>query len=192
VRRARLELADALVDDKIERANFDAARPRLAAFDSSIHEPGAEDLARPLAALTPPDWEARLTAIAERGLIVRGALPAAARGRPLRVHEPAFAYGPPLRDALAAAGVPLADADVHTRDAIELHAIASRVPLPDAELERLRGAAARGPVILLGLQSDAFLDDVPGAAVRISAADVTPLTRRVAAAAVATALTRPA
>jgi hypothetical protein len=63
-------------------------------------------------------------------------------------------------------------------------AVASRVPLPAPELERLRAAAARGPVALLGLQNDAFLDDVPDAALRISAADVTPLTRRVVARAV--------
>jgi hypothetical protein len=36
VRRVRLELAKALVDERIDRANFDAARPRLAAFDQAI------------------------------------------------------------------------------------------------------------------------------------------------------------
>jgi len=178
VRRVRLELAKALVDERIDRANFDAARPRLAAFDSAVPEPTAEDLARPLESLTPPDWDARLAAIAGRGLIVRGGLPAAARALPLRVHEPAFAYGPTLREAFAAAGAPLAATG---ESAIEVFAVASRVPLADAELERLRAAAARGPVALLGLQSDAFLDDVPGAVLRVSAADATPLTRRVVA-----------
>jgi hypothetical protein len=35
--------------------------------------------------------------------------------------------------------------------------------------------------VLVGLQNDAFLDDLPEAALRISAADATPLTRRVLA-----------
>jgi beta-glucosidase-like glycosyl hydrolase len=182
VRRVRLELAKALVDERIDRVNFDAARPRLAAFDRTVPEPSAGDLARPLTELTPPDWEHRLTGIAERGLIVRGTLPAAARGRALRVHEPAFAYGPTLRELLAAERVPLAP---DSGDAIDVFAVASRVPLPAAELERLRAAARGGPVVLLGLQNDAFLDDVPEAALRVSAADVTPLTRRVVARAVA-------
>jgi hypothetical protein len=39
--------------------------------------------------------------------------------------------------------------------------------------------------VLVGLQNDAFLDALPEAAVRISASDATPLTRRVVARAVA-------
>src|SRR5262245_1802008 len=38
VRRARYELADALVEGKLDRESFDAARPRLAAFDQRIPE----------------------------------------------------------------------------------------------------------------------------------------------------------
>ncbi|HKQ59261.1 MAG TPA: glycoside hydrolase family 3 N-terminal domain-containing protein, partial [Candidatus Eisenbacteria bacterium] len=63
LRRARLELADMLVDGGIDRELFDAARPRLAAFDSAVPEPTPEELARPLEALTPSDWEARLEGI---------------------------------------------------------------------------------------------------------------------------------
>ena len=65
--------------------------------------------------------------------------------------------------------------------AIELIAIASRTPLPPPEIERLRATCAQAPTVLVGLQNDAFLDEVPGAALRISAADSTPLTRRVVA-----------
>src|SRR5207244_757839 len=57
VRRARLELARALVDGEIDRASYDAARPRLAAFDAAHPEPTAAELARPLESLTPADWE---------------------------------------------------------------------------------------------------------------------------------------
>jgi len=35
--------------------------------------------------------------------------------------------------------------------------------------------------VLIGLQNDAFLDDVPEAALRVSASDATPLTRTVVA-----------
>jgi hypothetical protein len=36
-------------------------------------------------------------------------------------------------------------------------------------------------MVLIGLMNDAFLDDVPQAAIAISASDATPLTRRVVA-----------
>ena len=177
LRRVRLELARALVDGRIERAGFDAARARLAALDASLPEPAAEELARPLESLTPPEFEERLERIIERGLVVQGALPASAIGKPWRVEAPEFPFGAQLAGDLAAAGVPVAGDGA----GVELVAVASRLPLPAVEIERLRALARARPTVLVGLQSDAFLDAVPEAAVRLSAADATPLTRRVVA-----------
>jgi hypothetical protein len=53
--------------------------------------------------------------------------------------------------------------------------------VPDEEIARLRALARERPLVLVGLQNDAFLDDVPEAALRISAGDATPLTRAVVA-----------
>ena len=181
LRRARLDLARMLVDGLLERSGFDAARPRLAAFDGATPEPTADELARPLASLTPEGWEERLERIVERGLIVRGSLPPAAAG-PWRVGEPAFPHGRPLAEELAAAGVPLAGGD---EAAVELVAVMSRLPMPESEVERLRALCRARPTALVGLQADAFLDAFPEAALRISAADATPLTRKVVARAVA-------
>ena len=178
VRRARLELAKSLVDGVLGREGFDAARPRLERLDRAHPEPDAESLARPLASLTPPDWQARLEAIAERGLVVRGALPPKAAGEPWRVTEPYAHHGPRLADLLADHGLAIA---AGARAGIELIAIASRLALPAAEIEGLRARARGGPVVLVALQSDAFLDAVPEAALRISVCDTTALTRRVVA-----------
>ena len=178
LRRARLELARMLVDGALDRANFDAARPRLVAFDREVPEPAPEELARPLETLTPPDWDERLERIVERGLIVRGALPATAAAGPWRVNEPAFPHGRPLADELAACGVTVAASG---EPAIELVAVMSRLPLPNAEVERLLALCRARPTALVGLQSDAFLDQLPEAVLRISAADATPLTRKVVA-----------
>jgi hypothetical protein len=60
-------------------------------------------------------------------------------------------------------------------------AVASRKPLPAEEIDGLRARCNERPTILVGLQNDAFLDALPEAALRISAADSTPLTRRVVA-----------
>jgi len=185
VRRARLELADALVEGTIDRALFDAARPRLLAFDAALAPPSEADLEVPVASLTPHDWEPRLSGIIERGLVVQGGLDAGARRLPLRVHEPEFAYGPPLRETLAAAGAAIAG---EAGPAIEVFAVASRVPVTDDALAAMRAACARGPTVVLGLQNDAFLDALPAAALRISAADCTPLTRRVVSGRVGEAL----
>src|SRR5206468_953822 len=138
VRRLRLSLADALVDGTIDRANFDAARPRLAAFDGAHPEPSPEDLARPLESLTPPDWEARLERIIERGLAVRGGLPASAGAGGWRVTEPAFPHGPTLASELAGLGVPV---DAGATPALDVVAIMMRAPLPAAEVEGLRASA---------------------------------------------------
>jgi beta-glucosidase-like glycosyl hydrolase len=177
VRRARLELARALVDGRIGRENFDAARPRLQAFDVARPEPTAAELARPIESLTPPDWEGRLERMIERGLIARGNLPASTATGAWRVSEPGFAHGPTLASELTACGVPLS-AD---SPAVELVAVMTRVPVADSEIERLRALCRERPAVLVGLQNDAFLDDLPEAALRISAADATPLTRRVLA-----------
>ena len=189
VRRARLELAKALADGALGREGFDAARPRLAALDRAHPEPDAESLARPLMSLTPPDWQERLEAIVERGLIVRGALPAGASGLPWRVSEPDGHHGPKLADLLAEHGLAIASGAAEAAPATrgELVAIASRTPLPAEEIEHLRAVAREHPLALVALQADAFLDAVPGAALRISACDATPLTRRVVARVIAQA-----
>jgi beta-N-acetylhexosaminidase len=184
VRRARLELARLLVDGALDRAAFDETRPRLAAFDRDHPEPADAELERPLETLTPPDWETRLERIVERGLLTRGRLPLAAAAGPWRVSEPAFPHGRPLAAELAALGVPVAASDP---GAAEVVAVMSRLPLPAAETERLRALCRERPTALVGLQNDAFLDDLPEAALRVSAADATPLTRRVVARALATA-----
>jgi hypothetical protein len=59
------------------------------------------------------------------------------------------------------------------------------VALPAADVEALRARAREGPLVQVALQSDAFLDAVPEAALRISACDTTALTRRVVARAIA-------
>jgi beta-N-acetylhexosaminidase len=178
LRRLRLALADALVDGTIDRASFDAARPRLAAFDRARPEPAEADLAAPLESLTPADWEPRLEGIVERGLAIRGRLPAAAGTLPWRITEPTFAHGRTLAAELAARGIPLA---IRSAPALEVVAVMTRPPLPVAELERLRALCRERPSVVIGLQNDAFLDELPEAALRLSAADATPLTRRVVA-----------
>ena len=185
VRRARLELARLLVDGTIDRAAFDDGRPRLAAFDRDHPEPTADETARPLESLTPPDWESRLEAIVDRGLVARGALPAEVASGSWRVSEPAMPHGRPLADELAAHGVRLATGST---PALEVVAVMSRLALPAAELERLRALCRERPTAVIGLQNDALLDDLPEAALRLSAADATPLTRRVVAKALATRL----
>jgi beta-glucosidase-like glycosyl hydrolase len=181
LRRARLELARMLADGLLERSGFDAARPRLAAFDGATPEPTADELARPLDSLTPRGFEERLGRIVERGLIVRGPLPPAAATGPWRVSEPAFPHGRPLAEELAAAGVPVARGGEGGEPALELVAVMSRLPMAAAEMERLRALARTRPLALVGLQADAFLEPLAEAALRISAADASPLTRRVVA-----------
>jgi beta-N-acetylhexosaminidase len=180
VRRTRLELAKELVDGGIDRANFDAARPRLEAFDRRRPEPSAEELARPIASLTPPDWESRLRAIVERGIQWRGdgALPAG----PIEVIEPEYALGPSMRSELEGLGVAVrSSAPGASAAPAAIEVIASRVPLPDAQIDEMRRRCAARPTALIALLADAFLDSVPEAALRISAGDATPLTRGVVA-----------
>lgn len=178
VRRLRLELAKALVDGGIHRENFDAARPRLEKLDRERPEPTQEELAKPLESLTPPDWEQRLERIIARGLVVQGALPARSAGRPWRITEPEFPHGESLTHEIRALGQQIAD---KSGDGVEVIAIASRVPPPAEEIERLRVVCGTHRTILVGLQNDAFLEQLPEAAVRVSTADATPLTRRVVA-----------
>lgn len=178
VRRVRLDLAKALVDGGLDRAAYDAARPRLVSLDRAQPSPDEAELAAPLDSLTPADWEPRLERIVERGLLLRGALPATAARGTWRVSEPPFPHGPTLREDLVRAGVAAENGGV---PAIEVIAIDSRPPLPATELESLRARCRERPVALVGLQNDAFLDAVPEAALRLSASDATPLTRRVVA-----------
>jgi hypothetical protein len=63
--------------------------------------------------------------------------------------------------------------------------VSSRVPLTPDALADLRARCAQLPTVLVGLQSDTFLAQVPEAALRVSASDQTPLTRRVVAKALA-------
>lgn len=178
IRRARLQLADLLVDGKVDRMPFDASRPRLMNFDTSRPEPTAEELARPLESLTPPDWVERLSAIVDAGLRVEGSLDGAARTGGWSVDEPAFTHGGTLAADLAAAGVPSGGAS----PGAQVIAILSRKPLEPEAIATLRSRCSERPTVLVGLQNDAFLAQVPEAAVRLSAADGTPLTRaRVAA-----------
>ncbi len=177
VRRARFELADALVEGRIDRAPFDASRPRLASFDAARPAPGADELATPLESLTPADWTARLERIVERGLVVRGRMRGLPAGAHWSVDAPAFAHGGTLDADLASAALPMGGASV----AAQVIAICSRKPIPEAELAALRARCAERPTVLVGLQNDAFLARVPEAAVTISASDATPLVRRVVA-----------
>jgi hypothetical protein len=175
LRRARLELARAIVDGGIRREGFDESRPRLEVFDRGHPEPTAEELGRPLDSLTPPGFQERLEAIVGRGLLATGALPAT--GAPLRPSDAAGGTEAPLRDELREAGVPLGAGP----DALEVAVYAARVPLAGEPLERLRARCRARPTVLIGLQNDSFLDEIPEAAFRLSAADATPLTRRVVA-----------
>jgi len=198
LRRVRLELARAIEAGAIERTHYDAARPRLEAFALAHSEPTLEELGAPLASLTPADWTERLERIVDRGLIVRGAAPRALLALPWRVvrfgPEGPTPLGaelearglataerdpgaPPLADELRELGVRLAEEGARTTVAV----VASRTPLPAGDLDRLRALCRAGPTVAVGLQNDAFLDEVPEAALRISAADSTPLTRRVVA-----------
>jgi beta-glucosidase-like glycosyl hydrolase len=181
VRRARLALADMLVEGAIDRAPFDASRPRLAAFDAAHPEPAAAELAAPLESLTPADWSSRLEAIVERGLRVDGALPALPAGAHWSVDAPAFAHGRALEADLAA-HLPVEGPGA----AAQVIAVCSRVPLAPEALAALQTRCAERPTVLVGLQNDAFLARVPEAAVRISASDATPLTRHVVARRIAT------
>lgn len=177
VRRARLKLADALVEDRIDRGPFDASRPRLEAFDAGRPAPSEEELSAPLESLTPADWAPRLEAIIGRGLRIEGALPAGALAGAWSVDEPAFKHGPTLAEDLAAAGVPVGGA----APVAQVIAINSRIPLTPEALAALRTRCAERPTILLGLQNDTFLGKLPEAALRLSASDSTRLTRRVVA-----------
>lgn len=176
VRRARHTLAQAVVEGQVPRALFDASRPRLAAFDAAHAVPSEAELATPLAALTPSDWVPRLAELCARALLVQGRAPAAGSGWRV-IEETEWKHGPTFAAELAAAGV----SDGGAASAADVIAIASRIPLTAERLAALRAQCAARPTILLGLQNDRFLDAVPEAALRVSAADCTPLVRRVLA-----------
>lgn len=174
VRRGRYTMAEAVTAGSVDRALFDATRPRLAAFDAAHPEPTPEELATPLAALTPEGWESRLTDLVARALQVTGTAPG---GGWRVVEESEWKHGPSFAQSLREAGVPDGGAAAST----DVIAIASRVPLTPERIAGLRAHASARPTVLVGLQNDRFLDAVPEAALRVSAADCTPLTRRVVA-----------
>jgi beta-N-acetylhexosaminidase len=182
VRRVRLELAKALVDGGLDHARFDAARPRLAQFDSAHAEPTEAELAKPLASLTPEGWRETIERIIERGIVTKGALPPEAASKPWHVVEPAFPRGVTFATALAASGVPIT---ASPEGAFPVRVFASRVPLPIADLEHLRFEAAETPLLLVSLQNDEVLHEVRDAAVRIGSADSTETTRTVVARSIA-------
>lgn len=177
VRRGRYTLADDVVEGRVDRALFDATRPRLAAFDAAHAEPDAAVLATPFEDLTPPGWESRLAELIARALRVEGAPLAAASGGWRVISEPGWKHGPTFAESLRAAGIP----DGGAAPSMDVVAVASRVPLTAERLAELRAQVAARPTVLVGLQNDRFLDELPKAALRISAADCTPLTRRVVA-----------
>lgn len=174
VRRGRYTMAEAVTAGSVDRALFDATRPRLAAFDAAHPEPTPEELATPLDALTPEGWESRLTDLVARALQVTGTAPG---GGWRVVEESEWKHGPSFAQSLREAGVPDGGAAAST----DVIAIASRVPLTPERIAGLRAHASARPTVLVGLQNDRFLDAVPEAALRVSAADCTPLTRRVVA-----------
>jgi beta-N-acetylhexosaminidase len=176
VRRARYTIAESVVQGIVDRELFEATRPRLAAFDAARAVPTEAELSTPLADLTPPDWEPRLAALIAHALQVNGNAPEAGAGWRV-VEESEWKQGPSFAAALRAAGVP----DGGAAPAADVVAIASRVPLTPERIASLRARCAARPTVLVGLQNDRFLDRVPEAALRISAADCTPLTRRVVA-----------
>jgi beta-N-acetylhexosaminidase len=176
VRRARYTMADAVVEGRVDRELFDATRPRLAAFDAAHAEPTADELATPLEQLTPRDWESRLAGLIDRALAVSGRAPAADGGWRV-LEESEWKQGPTFAASLRDAGIP----DGGASPAADVFAIASRIPLTPERIAAMRAHASTRPTILVGLQNDRFLDHVPEAALRISAADCTPLTRRVVA-----------
>ncbi len=93
------------------------------------------------------------------------------------VSEPEWKHGPTFAESLRAAGIPEGGAS----PAAEVVVVASRVPLAPERLAELTVRTGSRPTVLVGLQNDRFLDEFPGAALRVSAADCTPLTRRVVA-----------
>jgi beta-N-acetylhexosaminidase len=205
VRRARLELAKQLVEGDIDHARFDAARPRLAAFDARRPEPTSAELERPLESLTPPGWEERLAGIIRRGLRVRGPGANAGMSGPVDVIEPQWPWGASLREELQALGIEarraVAGAAVGTAGnpapvasggepaaALTVEAIASRVPLDASALGALQRRCEQRSTAVVALQADAFLDVMPHAAMLVSACDATPLTRRMVAGAIASHL----
>ena len=174
VRRARYTLADDLLEGRVDRELFDASKPRLAAFDAAHPEPSPMDLSATLSSLTPHDWVPRLAALTGAALRIEGRAPA---GGWRVVDEPEWKHGPTFASALRTAGIQ----DGEPSPAADVIVVASRVPLKPERLAEIQQHASSRPTVLVGLQNDRFLDHVPHAALRISAADCTPLTRQVVA-----------
>ena len=80
-----------------------------------------------------------------------------------------------IRGELARREVPMGG----DRPTLRVVTIASRTPLDEDRIAALRQQCVESPMVLIGLQNDVFLDQLPEAALRISAPDATPLTQRV-------------
>ena len=179
----RAALAEAVARGRIAAADLAAARARIEALVDSVPSPGSANWTsrsrRSRRRTGRSAWPA--SPRTDCGCAARSA---AAAAPPWRVEEPEHPEGPGLADELARAGVPLEPAGDGGRG-VALVAVATRRPLPAGELERLRGLCRERPAVLVGLQNDAFLDELPEAMLRVSAADATPATLRAVAGALA-------
>jgi beta-N-acetylhexosaminidase len=186
----RAGLAAALAAGRLDRADLDAAAARIEVLARSVAEPSAAETSRPLAALTPDGWVERLETIVQRGLEVRGAFPRAAVALPWHIEEPPCPEGPGFRGCLGNGGVAMSlllGTPAEDAPGVEFVALADRAPLAADGIERLRALCRARPTVLVGLMNDSFLEALPEAALRVSALDATPLTRRVVARTVAAA-----
>ncbi len=187
----RAGVARAIAQGRLARADLDASAARIEALRAATPEPTAEETTRPLGSLAPDGLVERLEDIVAHGLVVRGAFPAGAVKLPWRIEDVECQDGPGFRGCLANGGVAmdllLGEKATGGAPRVEFIALANRAPLEIAEIERLRGLCRAHPTVLVGLMNDAFLDALPEAALRVSALDATPLTRRVVARTVARA-----
>ena len=117
---------------------------------------------------------ARLAALTGAALRIEGRAPA---GGWQVLDEPEWKHGRTFAAELLLAGV----SDGAPTPAVDVIVVASRVPLKPERLAEIQHHAAARPTVLVGLQNDRFLDHVPAAVLRVSAADCTPLTRQVVA-----------
>jgi beta-N-acetylhexosaminidase len=152
--------------------------------------------------LVPPSWNETLLAICRRGLSWLGA-PAPFNGDRMLVLEPAWTGAPSVAEFMLESGIPArgrtfaqasagagpgraasvaADlgvlcADGPSKDTVVI-CLPRRTALHEDDLTELRKLCALRPVVLVALEQDAFLREVPEAAGRLSACDSTPAMRR--------------
>ncbi len=167
-----------------------------------------------LSVLVPPSWHETLLAICRRSLSWLGA-PAPFNGDRLEVLEPAWAASPSIAELLLEAGIPARSrtfAQVSTgagpgaalSAAEDLARVCAVGPTKDMlvvclprrtmpgeeDLRELRKLCKVRPVVVVALEQDAFLRDLPEAAGRLSACDSTPAMRRAIALEFAQAMSR--